>query len=123
MDKKHFVVLNGKIRFDGQCDDTRAFCGAVCCKNTIVLLTKEEQESGDYDYQEPTDNCHCASCTAMRQTGLKALQRTDAGCMYLDGSGQCSIYDKRPQRCKDYACEKNWWNINLLSRPKEGASA
>lgn len=115
--KNHFTILNGKIRFDGDCSQTRPFCGAVCCKNTVVLLTKEEQSSGKYEFQEPTENCNCQACNVMRQTGLKALPRTDVGCTYLDGQGQCSIYEDRPARCRGFVCEKNWWNLQLVSNP------
>lgn len=116
---ENFVILNGKVRFDGNCSETRAYCGAVCCRNTIILLTEEEVASGEYDVQEPTDNCNCQACQTMRATGKKALPRNDGGCIYLDGAGQCSIYDKRPQRCQDYHCSKTWWNLSLMARPKD----
>lgn len=116
-----FVILNSRVRFDGNCETTRSFCGAVCCKNTIVLLNKEETESGQYEYHEPKDSCTCQTCNLMRQTGLRALSRNDNGCIYLDGVGKCSIYESRPQRCRDFACDKNWWNLQLASKPREAS--
>ncbi len=112
-----FIVLNGKVRFGGEdCQKTRPYCGAVCCKNTIVLLLPEEKESGKYQYQEPTDGCNCHACQIMRSSGNSALQRTDAGCIYMDGAGQCSIYSDRPKKCEDYVCEKVWWNLSMMTR-------
>jgi len=111
-----FVVINSKIRFNGDCQETRPHCGAVCCKNTIVLLLPEEKESGKYQYQNPTEGCNCNACQIMRSTGNSSLQRTDTGCIYLDGVGKCSIYDDRPTRCRDYDCKKVWWNLGIMSR-------
>lgn len=119
MQLQHFTVINGKIRFDGKCAETKAFCGAVCCRNTLVLLTKEESNSGQFETQEPTEGCNCSACVLMRSSGQRALQRTENGCIYLDGAGQCSIYDKRPQRCRDYQCERVWWGLQLPNKPKE----
>ena len=28
----------------------------------------------------------------------------DGKCNYLDEDGNCTIYDKRPQACRDYVC-------------------
>jgi len=110
---KNFVILNSRVRFDGNCSETRPFCGSVCCKNTLVLITEEEAKSGKYEYQEPTPNCNCSACQMMRSTNMRALQRTDNGCIYLDGSGQCSIYEDRRQKCRDFDCPKVWWTLQL----------
>lgn len=111
-----FVIINGKVRFDGNCNTTRPFCGAVCCRNTVVLLTEEESSSGFYETQEPTDGCNCSTCSVMRQSGQKSLTRNESGCVYLDGAGQCSIYEQRPSRCKDFICNKTWWNLHLTTK-------
>jgi Fe-S-cluster containining protein len=112
--KDHFTVLNGSIRFDGKCDETKAYCGAVCCKNTIVLLTDEEKKSGTYDYTMPKDTCSCSTCNLMRQTGQVSLRRNDAGCTYLDGMNRCSIYENRPKMCRSFVCEQTWWKMQLM---------
>lgn len=107
------TVLNGRIKFDGQCDETRKFCGSVCCRNTVVYLTQEESESNTYDMVGPSTNCNCANCQTMRAKNTKMLRRTDNGCVYLDGEGKCSIYDRRPKVCSSYVCEDVWWNLHL----------
>lgn len=113
------VVLNGSVRFNGECEETRPFCGAVCCRNAVVLLTEEEKDSKQYDYVTPTDGCNCSSCQTMRAKGTVALRRKDTGCVYLDGVAKCSIYDTRPKMCKDYPCVSMWWQLSAASRPKE----
>ncbi len=112
--KHHFVVLNGSIKFDGDCEKTRAHCGAVCCKNTIVLLSEDEKDSGDYDFVTTTDGCNCGTCQMMRSKNRVSLRRRDSGCTYLDGIGQCTIYEKRPQVCKDFDCPSTWWRLGLM---------
>lgn len=111
---KPFTMLNGVLRFNGQCETTRPFCGAVCCKNTAVLLTEEEKDSGKYDFKEPTEGCDCANCQLMRQHNKVLLRRTKDGCVYLDGSGKCSIYEDRPQTCQNFKCDSTFWSLALV---------
>ena len=113
--KNHAVIINGSIRFDGVCGESKPFCGAVCCKSTIVLLDEEEKNSGKYDYIEPTEGCDCAGCKLMKQRGKASLRRRDGGCVYLDGMGLCSIYDIRPKVCKEFKCDKTWWKLQLAN--------
>lgn len=112
---KHFTVLNSQIRFDGNCEKTRPFCGAVCCKNTTVLLTTEEKESGKYEYKEPTEGCNCAGCQLMRQQDKVSLRRNKDGCYLLDGENKCSLHqsDTKPEVCKNFKCESVFWNLSL----------
>ncbi len=121
MEDKHFVVLNGTLKFDGDCENTRPFCGAVCCKNTVVLLTEEEQLTGDYDAVEPTKDCNCVTCNAMRDAGRMALRRNENGCIYLDGVSKCSIYDRRPNMCRQYDCSATWWKLSSISRSQDSS--
>ncbi len=112
---EHFTVLNGRIRFDGNCSETKPFCGAVCCKRTTILLTPEEKNSGQYEYVEPTPDCECQSCRFLRsQNAVAALKRRDDGCIYLDGSGSCSIYENRPQMCRNFNCSSTHWSLMLV---------
>lgn len=117
-EKSHFTIINGSVRFDGKCAETRPFCGAVCCRKTMVLLTADEKSSGKYDFIEPTENCTCDGCTKMRQAGKVALRRNSNGCIYLDGAGQCSIYEERPSVCKSFECTRTWWTLQM-ARPGE----
>ncbi len=116
--ENHFVIINGKVRFDGNCEETRPYCGAVCCKNTLVILTEEEKASGKYDYVEPTEGCNCRSCQMLASKGGTALRRQENGCIYLDGSGKCSIYDDRPSMCKFFDCSSTFWGLTLPMQSK-----
>jgi Fe-S-cluster containining protein len=108
-----FMVLNGSVRFDGNCETTKSFCGAICCKQTVVPLTDEEKESGKYEYSEPTEGCDCPTCKLMRSTGKVVLKKTQNGCIYLDGLNKCSIYDDRPSVCRSFDCENTWWQLRM----------
>lgn len=112
MSKPSFVVLNSRIRFDGKCESTKAHCGAVCCKNQVILLDETEVSSGQYEYTKPSEGCSCNACELMRATGKFALKRHEQGCMYLDGMNSCSIYENRPSACREFSCESTWWNLS-----------
>ena len=112
-------MINGCARFSGECDEARPFCGSVCCKNTIVFLTEEEEKSGKYDYTNATEGCNCSTCQLIRSRGRPTLRRREDGCIYLSGENKCSIYENRPSQCKNFVCETVWWKLNLMSRPKE----
>ena len=111
MSTPSFVVLNSRIRFDGNCESTKANCGAVCCKNQVVLLDEVEVSSGRYEYMKPSEGCSCNACELMRTSGKFALKRHDQGCIYLDGMNNCSIYTDRPTSCREFNCESTWWNL------------
>lgn len=110
---KNYIIMNGTVKFDGQCEKTRSFCGSVCCKNTIVLLTEEEKNSGKYEFANPTKGCNCSTCQLMRKTNRVALKKRAGGCYLLDGTNKCSVYDDRPEHCRNYRCEDVWWNLVL----------
>ena len=102
-----FKVLNGTVYFSGVCDECRPHCGAICCRvYGYVSLTEEEAKSGQYAYMEVTDGCNCEVCKRMRELGIRytLLKQPDGSCIYLDGSRRCSIYEKRPQTCRNYSC-------------------
>jgi Fe-S-cluster containining protein len=100
-------VLNGAASFNGDCEECRPFCAAVCCRGyAIVALTEEEAMSGKYRYRVPTEGCTCLTCTKMRELGVRYSLRKlpDGSCIHLDGARKCSIYDDRPATCRKYSC-------------------
>lgn len=100
-------VLNGAVYFNGNCEECRPFCAAVCCRGyTLVALTEEEAMSGKYIYKEATEGCTCPTCTKMRELDIRYILRKqpDGSCIHLDGSRKCSIYEDRPETCKKYTC-------------------
>lgn len=115
MSEQPYTLLNGRLRFSGDCELSRPFCGAVCCKNIIVFLTKEEELEGKYDCTGPTEGCKCRTCEQMRVNGRKVLRRNTGGCVYLDGTGKCSVYDTRPSQCREFECREQWWALLLMT--------
>ena len=112
----HVSCIAGQVRFDGKCEETRPACGAICCKNVVVLLTEEEKTGGRYDFVGPTPNCNCKVCQLLISRNAVSLRRKESGCVYLDGSNKCSIYENRPAMCRDFNCPSTFWGLNLSSQ-------
>jgi Fe-S-cluster containining protein len=94
--------------FNGNCDECVPFCGAVCCEiYEFVKLTEEEAKSGRYKFIEEDPTCDCAQCTDMRALDMRYSlpKNPDYSCVYLDENKRCSIYEIRPQTCRDYNCK------------------
>jgi Fe-S-cluster containining protein len=51
-------------------------------------------------------DCDCATCQKMRELDMRymLLKQPDGSCIYLDGARKCSIYQNRPETCKNYSC-------------------
>jgi Fe-S-cluster containining protein len=102
-----FRVINHTVYFNGNCEQSRPYCGALCCSGYgFVSLTEEEANSGRYLYKEASESCNCATCQRMREIGVKyTLQKqADGSCAYLDGERRCTIYATRPETCMKYTC-------------------
>lgn len=111
-----YHVLNGAVYFNGQCNDCRPFCAAVCCRGyAFVSLTEDEAKSGRYAYKEASDTCNCQLCQRMKAANVRYIlhKHPNGSCIYLDGSGQCSIYEDRPETCRKYSCD----NIAFVMSP------
>jgi Fe-S-cluster containining protein len=106
-ESKPYALLNAAVYFNGQCEQCRPHCGAICCRAYgFVSLTEEEAKSGRYAYKEVSDECDCDTCKRMRELGLRyaVLKHPDGSCIYLDGNRKCSIYKDRPGVCRSYSC-------------------
>lgn len=104
---KPYVVLNGTVYFSGNCEECRPYCGVLCCRAyRFVSLTKEEAKSGRYAFRKVSDGCDCETCKRMRELEIKYTlpKQPDGSCIYLDGTRNCSIYEDRPETCKQYTC-------------------
>ena len=102
-----FRVINRTVYFNGNCEECRPSCAAVCCSGYgFVSLTEDEVKSGRYLYKEASESCDCTTCRRMREIGIKyTLQKqTDGSCAYLDGERRCTIYATRPETCVNYSC-------------------
>lgn len=111
-----FRLINRTVYFNGNCEECRPHCAALCCTGYgFVGLTEEEAQSGRYLYKETTEGCDCAMCQRMREAGVRytLLKQADGSCMYLDGERRCSIYENRPETCKSYSCRNLPFRLTL----------
>lgn len=111
-----FRLINRTVYFNGNCEECRPHCAALCCTGYgFVGLTEKEAQSGRYLYKEVTESCDCAMCQRMREAGVRytLLKQADGSCMYLDGERRCSIYENRPETCKSYSCRNLPFRLTL----------
>ncbi|MFA7114685.1 MAG: YkgJ family cysteine cluster protein [Candidatus Omnitrophota bacterium] len=81
-------------------------CNAKCCHNLSMHIgrpvTKSEIEDLKWQLQFDTVRVYIRH--------HRWYQLVDGKCMYLDKDYRCTIYDKRPKKCRDYNppdCELN----------------
>jgi Fe-S-cluster containining protein len=107
MAENPFTVINKLVYFNGNCDECRPYCGAVCCSAYgFVGLTEDEVKTGLYKYKEVEQGCQCEVCERMRELDLRYMvpKQPDGSCVYLNGARLCSIYGHRPAVCREYSC-------------------
>lgn len=115
MKKLSKVILdakNGKLYFgDGNCNEVREYCEAICCRKYDVTITEEEFKSGFYEVRDicvlTKDDCEPRREICESKVHI-LKKREDGACIYLDGNSKCSIHDKRPQACRDFECTDGW---------------
>jgi len=96
---KRIVMINGKVfglEEDAEqdvvvdCASITATCKAFCC-TYVFALTQEEAKKGFYKYNA--------------EKPFYIARDADGYCPYIDRTTfNCSIHDKRPVRCRKYAC-------------------
>jgi hypothetical protein len=96
---KRMVMINGKVyglEDDAEpdavvdCKSITATCKAFCC-TYVFALTQEEAKKGFYKYNA--------------EKPFYIARDADGYCPYLDRTTfKCGIHDKRPLRCRKYAC-------------------
>jgi len=71
----------------------------MCCRKFAVLLTPEEARSGFYriDWHGWIPGARAAMLA----------KKKNGDCWYLTEDGRCSIYENRPQVCREFDCEKD----------------
>lgn len=107
------AALSGRERklvLNGSCLELLPWCEGMCCRRWDVSLSQQECESGTYDAERvcllSMDLCKedSPSCPSRR---LRLKRKSDESCIYLQ-ENKCSIYDKRPQVCRDFTCKGGW---------------
>ena len=103
---------NKKISFgNGNCDEVRYLCEAICCRTYDVNLSEKEFRSGKYKAREVCrltgKECENKDSSCInREWWLE--RRSDRSCVYLGKDNRCSIYPDRPQACKNFYCRDGW---------------
>lgn len=110
---------NRKITLKGACLDLLDTCKGMCCRKWNVPIQESEYATGSYNAKKVCvidgNDCagkrqHCIN----RQFRLD--QKDDGSCVYLGDDNRCSIYDRRPQVCRNFNC-KNGWEIAMTCPP------
>ncbi|MGO8752399.1 MAG: YkgJ family cysteine cluster protein [Thermoguttaceae bacterium] len=75
------------------CRDRLPLCKAACCRIFNVLLTPEEVEAGQHEWNPRAPY---------------SLPKNRLGCVHLrQADWSCSVYDRRPGSCFGYDCTKD----------------
>jgi Fe-S-cluster containining protein len=104
-----FEVDDFTVVFNGDCEACRPYCGSLCCTMfKYVALSEEEALSGRYRYKAVTPDCECEECQEMRAAGVEyslLKKKPQGSCIYLDVDKKCTIYEYRPQTCRQFDCK------------------
>ena len=94
------IIWNGvfaAVQFNCDCTDAVHLCHGMCCKRRSgysVELTSEEVGKYWSDLH-PTK----------KSTHILMAKKDGMSCIYLDDEkGTCTIYDRRPQMCRQWHC-------------------
>lgn len=94
-------------------------CPAPCCHDLVIPTNKPRTESDidEMKWHLQYDTVRVAVRSYRWYIAVRAR------CMYLNKNNRCSIYEKRPERCRRHMppdCEKygEWYDV-LLSTPEE----
>lgn len=110
---------NRKLTLKGACLDLLDICKGMCCRKWNVPIQESEFTAGSYNAKKV-----CVidgnDCTNKRQHCInrqfRLAQKDDGSCVYLGDDNRCSIYDRRPQVCRNFNC-KNGWEISTTCPP------
>jgi len=102
----------GKVFFNGTCSEMRQVCQAWCCRRSdwIIAITAAEYASGLYqaDIVCSLNGKECkVQLESCRYRTYHLNKRADKSCVYLEDN-RCTIYEIRPQICRDFQCQAGW---------------
>lgn len=86
--------MTGKIRSNNYCRG----CDAICCTNLAMEIGKPEnrKEIEDLKWQLQFDTVR------LYVRKKRWYQLVEGRCMYLSKSNFCTIYDRRPKKCRKH---------------------
>lgn len=121
-----FDPVQRKLAFRGTCLSVLSLCQAMCCRLWDITLSPSEHASGLYGADRvcvlTRKGCEEEAQTCINRR-YRLKRREDGACIYLDHTNQCSIYEHRPQVCKDFVCEGGWRLTSVYPTDKEGKGA
>jgi hypothetical protein len=109
-----------RIRFDarkrklymlGTCLELSSLCDAMCCREWGIRVSPEEFASGRYrttTFCMLTDEVCEKQVMACINRRYELKKTADGACVYLGNDNRCTIYQTRPQVCRDFSCQGGW---------------
>jgi len=104
-----------KVRTLSLCSD----CPAKCCHDLVLVIDKPKTKSDikHYMWQLQYDTVRIAI------TGKKWHTVYEGRCIYLDDDNLCTIYERRPKKCRKHNppdCEHygKWYDV-MIETPEE----
>lgn len=108
------IELDGeerKLVLKGSCLELIPLCSAACCREWGIKLSFEEYISGLYAAEQTClltyKTCNEKPMTCINQI-YQLRKNADGACFHLDEDNKCSIYQNRPQVCRDFTCQGGW---------------
>ena len=95
---KLFRILKAALVFEGDNSSLCKTCGAVCCQYMGIELTPPETKKEADDLRWFIAH---KDVSVYVDDGVWTLHVKNS-CEYLDKDNKCTIYDKRPNICRDY---------------------
>lgn len=124
-EKIEFDPRKGRVRFTEDCRDVLDICQGMCCRIfSHIGLTQEEFESGRYRAKAvcAADGTPCSGGRQIclnRQYLLEKRADDEHACVHQAPDNTCSIYETRPQVCKDFYCKRGWQVSSVCPPPPE----
>lgn len=121
-DKYHLSMQEYRLRLHGNsCEECRPVCQALCCSYPwSVKLDQAEFSSGQYDAFQFCSllNQLCDKPNiACKFRSYLLSKKEDGSCIYLDQNNLCSIYENRPDVCRETICTYTF-NISPVMQRK-----
>lgn len=113
MSKNQLTILPEQraLRFDSNCEEAIATCGAICCREWNVNLSTQEHDRGIYQ-DEPICQFDQSICPkpdiTCQQLRWRLQKKGDQSCVNLLQDNRCGIYATRPAVCRLFNCSAGW---------------
>ncbi|MBN1543322.1 YkgJ family cysteine cluster protein [candidate division KSB1 bacterium] len=120
------IEIDGKSRkviFHGECLEMLDICHAACCRDWDVGISAKEFHSGHY-LAKALCRLTAKECLSLqincRHRTYRLDKHPDGRCIYLEND-LCSIYENRPQVCRDFQCQSGWRLVSVFPHKRVSA--